>query len=266
MVSLTKLIQRDGKESLQGSESAQYYQCQNNLNIYDSPQLKDLATQAATDRQLRILPLPLDSQGQLQCPAIPVCVYEDDYPGWLALDDIDHLQPLEAPKPVPTWTVGNIRDRLPKIIAYMKTAMAQPNEYLWGGVIGPHYDCSGLMQAAFRSEGIWLPRDAYQQEGFLQPVSLEQLEVGDFIFFGPKERANHVALYLGDGHYIHSSGRSMGRNGIGIDQVPLDGAVLEDPISHAYAQIIHGAGRAIASYQPTGTPIKPIDAKVIPMT
>ena len=266
MVSLTKLIQGNGSASSQGSELTQYYQCQTGLDIYDSPQLKDLATQAVTDRQLRILPLPLDSQGQLQYPAIPVCIYEDDYPGWLALDDIDHLQPIEAPNPVPTWTTGDIRDRIPQIVAYMKHAMAQPNEYRWGGVIGPNYDCSGLMQAAFRSEGIWLPRDAYQHEAFIQPISLDQLDVGDFIFFGPKERANHVALYLGDDRYIHSSGKTMGRNGIGIDWLPQDGATLDDPISHAYAQLIHGAGRAIASYQPTGTPIKPIDAKVIPMT
>ncbi|NEP46969.1 MAG: C40 family peptidase, partial [Okeania sp. SIO2H7] len=241
-------------------------QCQNGLNIYDSPQLKDLATQAAANRQLRILPLPLDSQGQLQYPAIPVCIYEDDYPGWLALDDIEQLQPVDAPKPVPTWTAKDIRDRIPKIIAYMKNAMAQPNEYLWGGVIGPNYDCSGLMQAAFRSEGIWLPRDAYQQEAFLQAVPLEALEIGDFIFFGPKERANHVALYLGGSRYIHSSGKTMGRNGIGIDRLPKDGKILADSISQAYAQIIHGAGRAIASYHPTGTPIKPLDANVSPMS
>lgn len=266
MVSLTELIQRYRAESPQGRELASYYQCQGDLNIYDSPQIKNLATQAATGRQLRILPLPLDGDGQLLYSGIPVCLYEDDYPGWLALDDLKIIRTVATLQPVPIWTAEEIRDRIPPIIAYMKAAMAQPNEYLWGGVIGPNFDCSGLMQAAFRSEGIWLPRDAYQQEAFLHPVPLDQLEIGDFIFFGPKERANHVALYLGDGRYIHSSGKTMGRNGIGIDQIPLKDIALEDPISHAYAQIIHGAGRAIASYPPTGNPIKPLDANVIPMS
>ncbi|MEM9216761.1 MAG: C40 family peptidase [Cyanobacteria bacterium P01_F01_bin.150] len=309
-------IGSSGQISGSASTPEQYYQCQRHIDIYDSPQLKNLATQAAKDRQLRILPFvfnPLDDPlanppadkspkqvpstssdpvsvrpSQLQTyvanGAIPVCLYEDDYPGWLALDDLEFLQPIDRPALVPTWTAAEIGDRLPQIITYLKTAMAQPNEYLWGGVIGPNYDCSGLMQAAFRSQGIWLPRDAYQQEAFIQPVELSDLAMGDLIFFGPKERANHVALYLGDRHYIHSSGKTMGRNGIGIDSVPdnlphtlsinifatsnsppIKTTELADPISQAYAKIIHGAGRVIASYQPQGTPIKSIDSNVIPM-
>ena len=292
MVSLTELIQRHTVDTQQGSQHTQiyYYQCQQDVNIYDSPQLKDLATQAATARQLRILSLPLDAQGQLQHPlphpAIPVCLYEDDYPGWLALDDLSTLRAIDYPSPIPTLDAEEIRDRIPQIITYMTTAMAQPNEYLWGGVIGPNYDCSGLMQAAFRSQGIWLPRDGYQQEAFVQPVDLNALEMGDLIFFGPKERANHVALYLGESRqngnaerrYIHSSGKSMGRNGIGIDRLPpsqpanpsntppLETDALDDPISQAYANIVHGAGRVIASYHPRGIPIKSLDETVIPMT
>ena len=291
------LAQTSGQMPSQASSATQYYQCQQNVNLYDSPQLQSLATQAATDRQLRILPLPLDADGQLQSDvsdysAIPVCLYEDDYPGWLALDDVAALEPIDGPHTVPIWTAAEIRDRIPEIITYMTTAMAQPNEYLWGGVIGPNYDCSGLMQAAFRSQGIWLPRDAYQQEAFIQSIELDALEVGDLIFFGPKERANHVALYLGnalqDGtvehRYIHSSGKSIGRNGIGIDILPLaffsdlpspPSSSLDswdntpekaDAISQAYAELVHGVGRVVTSYHPQGTPIKPLDAKVIPMT
>lgn len=285
MVSLSELIQRYGVKPSQDLESSQipekdlaklgvgenianiqYYQCQSDVDIYDSPELKALATQAATHRQLRILPFSLDAQGHLPHSAIPVCLYEDDYPGWLALDDLNTLQPVDAPYTIPLWTAQDIRDRIPIIITYMKAAMAQPNEYRWGGVVGPHYDCSGLMQAAFRSVGIWLPRDGYQQEAFIQTVSLDALEVGDLIFFGPKERANHVALYLGDRHYIHSSGKTMGRNGIGIDQISVDGHGLEDPISQAYQSLIHGAGRVVKSYQPQGIPIKPIDATVVYMS
>ena len=150
--------------------------------------------------------------------------------------------------------------------------MALHNDFRCGGVVGPNYDCSVLLQAAFRSVGILLPRDAYQQEGFIQPVPLDALEIGDLIFFGPKERANHVALYLGDRHYIHSSGKTMGRNGIGIDQISpgygleSDDHPLEDAISQAYQELIHGAGRVVKSYQPRGIPIKPIDAAIVYMS
>ena len=97
--------------------------------------------------------------------------------------------------------------------------MQQPNYYLWGGTVAPNYDCSGLMQAAFKSVGVWLPRDAYQQEAFTQSISFEELLAGDLVFFGSDEKATHVGLYLGEGCYIHSSGQKQGRNGIGIDKL-----------------------------------------------
>ena len=270
MVSQAELIQRYGMDA-----SCEYC-CHGNINLYDSPDLKTLTTQAVTSRQLRILALPSENQahddaaGQHHSehrftePAIAVCLCEDDYPGWLAVEDLDLIHPAEHRYRAPTWTADDIRDRIPAVITYMKTAMAHPNHYLWGGALGPNYDCSGLVQAAFLSVGIWLPRDAYQQEAFTQAIALDQLEPGDLIFFGPKERANHVALYLGspDALYIHSSGKDMGRNGIGIDVLSPDG----DTISQAYYAQVHGAGRVLSSYQPTGTPIKSLEAQpVAPM-
>ncbi|MFO0173096.1 MAG: C40 family peptidase, partial [Aphanizomenon sp.] len=118
------------------------------------------------------------------------------------------------------------------------------NYYLWGGTVAPNYDCSGLMQAAFKSVCIWLPRDAYQQEAFTQPVDITELQLGDLIFFGTPHKATHVGLYLGDGYYIHSSGKDQGRNGIGIDQLSEQG----DKVSLAYYQQLRGAGRVVNSY------------------
>jgi cell wall-associated NlpC family hydrolase len=100
------------------------------------------------------------------------------------------------------------------------------------------------MQAAFQSVGVWLPRDAYQQEAFTQGIDINELQPGDLIFFGTPQKATHVGLYLGDGYYIHSSGKEQGRNGIGIDQLSDQG----DKVSQAYYQQLRGAGRVIKSY------------------
>ncbi|HEY9859319.1 MAG TPA: C40 family peptidase, partial [Candidatus Obscuribacterales bacterium] len=118
--------------------------------------------------------------------------------------------------------------------------------YLWGGTVGPNYDCSGLMQAAFASVGIQLPRDAYQQEAFTQAIAVTDLQLGDLVFFGSPEKATHVGLYVGDHSYIHSSGKDQGRNGINIDRLSEQG----DVVSQAYYRQLRGAGRVIASYQP----------------
>jgi hypothetical protein len=177
--------------------------------------------------------------------AVAVRLREDNYPGWISPLCLSYLRAAATPYCPVFLTREAIAARLSAVMSFTQAAMDQPNQYLWGGTIGPDYDCSGLMQAAFAAAGVRLPRDSYQQEAFTEPIELEQLQPGDLIFFG-QPRTNHVALYLGKGRYIHSSGRDQGRNGIGIDSI-WD---LTDPISHAYAQTLRGAGRVMASYQP----------------
>lgn len=222
------------------------YQCQANLNLYDSPALESLATQAVAGRQLRVLSLPIDNSGRLTANALQVRLCEDDYPGWLPLEDLDLLDLAETPYRAIGFSAAEISACLPKVIAFAHAAMAQPNIYLWGGTVGPNYDCSGLMQTAFASVGIWIPRDAYQQEAFAQPVAIEATQPGDLIFFGTSQRATHVGLYLDDGFYIHSSGRDQGRNGVGVDVLSEVG----DKVSQTYYRQLRGAGRIVTSYQP----------------
>ena len=223
------------------------YQCLENLNLYDSPKLQSLATQAIAGRQLRLLPLPPQQAGKVQGQAIQVCLCEDNYPGWLPLEDIDLVEAAEAAyEATPMLPASEIQARIPQIIAYAKAAMSQPNVYLWGGTVGANYDCSGLIQAAFMVNGIWLPRDAYQQEAFVQKIPLDLIQPGDLFFFGTPQRATHVALHLGESYYIHSSGKDQGRNGIGIDILSESG----DEVSQAYYQQFRSVGRVVACYSP----------------
>jgi hypothetical protein len=214
------------------------YQCLADLNIYDSPSCQRLATQAATGRHLWVT-------SNYQDCAVEVCLSEDDYPGWLSLSDLSLLQPCTVPYKAKTFSESEIKKRLPEVIAFTQKAMQQPNYYLWGGTVGPNYDCSGLMQAAFASVDLRIPRDAYQQEAFTQPIAITELQPGDLVFFG-SQKATHVGLYLGNGCYIHSSGKDKGRNGIAID--PL--SEQEDEISQSYYQQLRGAGRVVKSYEP----------------
>ncbi|MBD2041812.1 C40 family peptidase [Microcoleus sp. FACHB-672] len=222
------------------------YSCSANLNLYDSPNCDGLATQAAVGRHLRIVSLPADENDKNPATSIKVQLCEDDYPGWLAISDLDWLELVSQLYQANTLSEEEIKQRLPAAIAFTHAAMQISNEYLWGGTLGPNYDCSGLMQAAFSSVGVWLPRDAYQQEAFTQPIAIDDLQPGDLIFFGPAHKATHVALYLGEGNYIHSSGKNQGRNGIGIDILSENG----HEVSQAYYRQLRGAGRIVASYQP----------------
>ncbi|MGD1853133.1 MAG: C40 family peptidase [Leptolyngbyaceae cyanobacterium] len=232
MVTLEELTERWQVDS--GAE----YRCARILNLYKTTTEPGLVTQAAAGRQLKVTKITPDG--------IHVILSEDDYPGWLRPDDSEALTPAETPYRAPTVTRSDVERAIPEVIAFTQAAMAAPNEYLWGGTVAPNYDCSGLMQAAFASAGIPLPRDAYQQEAFTHRLEQDKLRPGDLIFFGTLERITHVALYLENGRYIHSSGKDQGRNSIGIDSI-VD---LSDPVSQTYYRQYRCGGRIMGGYKP----------------
>ncbi|MGB3308898.1 MAG: C40 family peptidase [Nodosilinea sp.] len=220
---------------------SQDYICDEALNLYKTAALEGLVTQAAAGRHLRLGP----AQATKTAWAVTLC--EDDYPGWISAAAGNTLAPADFPYQPVDLDRAAIAPRLPEVIAFAHRAMATPNTYLWGGTVGPNFDCSGLMQTAFASVGIRLPRDSYQQESFSQPIGWGELEPGDLIFFGTPDRTKHVALYLGEGQYIHSSGIDQGRNGIGIDSLEN----LAHPVSAAYHSQLRRAGRVMRNYRPS---------------
>ncbi len=79
--------------------------------------------------------------------------------------------------------------------------------YRWGGT-SPEtgLDCSGLTVAAYRLNGLDLPRAAREQFAAGEPVSPRALQQADLVFFATESRRKptHVGLYLGEGRFIHS--------------------------------------------------------------
>jgi cell wall-associated NlpC family hydrolase/outer membrane murein-binding lipoprotein Lpp len=88
-------------------------------------------------------------------------------------------------------------------------AMAQIGKpYLWGAAGPSAYDCSGLVLAAYRSAGIYLPRVSRAQWYAGQHVGLGELAPGDLVFFAHDVRApstiHHVGMYIGGGAMVEA--------------------------------------------------------------
>ena len=73
--------------------------------------------------------------------------------------------------------------------------------YRWGGASPSGFDCSGLVMYVFSQVGVSLPHSSYSQYGMGSPVSRDQLQPGDLVFF---DGLGHVGIYVGGGSFIHA--------------------------------------------------------------
>jgi cell wall-associated NlpC family hydrolase len=72
------------------------------------------------------------------------------------------------------------------------------------------FDCSGLVRHVFASVLSWeLPRRSEEISGVGQPVARTELQPGDLVFFDTLRRAfSHVAIYIGEGRFVHAPARN----------------------------------------------------------
>lgn len=109
---------------------------------------------------------------------------------------------------------ASVRQDAASILRTAKTLTGVP--YLWGGMSSKGVDCSGFVRTVFFMHNLILPRDASQQAYVGQHIDIasdfSNLQPGDLIFFGrkatteKKESVSHVAIYIGNKKFIHSSG------------------------------------------------------------
>jgi cell wall-associated NlpC family hydrolase len=100
-------------------------------------------------------------------------------------------------------------DKAELVAAVVSTAtLAMGTPYQWGGTGGQGFDCSGLIQYAYRAHGIQLPRTSRDQAlvGVAVDKRLDALAPGDILTFSNSGgHVTHVALYVGEGKIIHSA-------------------------------------------------------------
>jgi len=124
-------------------------------------------------------------------------------------------------------TAGN--NERGRVVHYAREMMDKGYKY---GADTPEegFDCSGLVQFAYKNAGIKIPRTVAEQFAASERIELQKAREGDLVFFttyasGP----THVGIYTGGGRFIHAP--SEGRR------------IREDDISKNYwKKVYYGAG------------------------
>ncbi|MFD4788664.1 C40 family peptidase [Streptomyces sp. NPDC058459] len=94
------------------------------------------------------------------------------------------------------------------IVSFVKS---QVGKAYVSGATGPSaYDCSGLVQTAFKQVGISLPRVSQDQSTAGTQVSLNSLQPGDILYWGSAGSAYHVGVYVGGGMFVGAQNPSTG--------------------------------------------------------
>ncbi|WP_459550035.1 C40 family peptidase [Nocardia sp. X0981] len=73
--------------------------------------------------------------------------------------------------------------------------------YSWGAAGPYNFDCSGLVQWAYKQAGIKLPRTSFEQSHVGAPVAFQNLKPGDIVI---TNGGGHVGMYAGDGLLLNA--------------------------------------------------------------
>nr|WP_245548412.1 NlpC/P60 family protein [Gordonia araii] len=93
----------------------------------------------------------------------------------------------------------------PAAMAALNVAITQVGKpYKWGGTGPNSWDCSGLLQWAFGTVGVRIPRVSQQQARAGKAIPMSALAPGDVIVF--YRNASHIGIYAGFGQVFHAGG------------------------------------------------------------
>ena len=97
-------------------------------------------------------------------------------------------------------------------VAFAYAQLGKP--YVWGATGPDSYDCSGLVQAAWASAGVSIPRTTYEQWAALPHIASSSIEPGDLLYYAGE---GHVAMYVGGGYIIDAP-----QTGLDVEKIPMD--------------------------------------------
>ncbi len=131
-------------------------------------------------------------------------VEQQDIKSRMAVSGARLAEDMEKLSESPELESLGMKDRL---ILFAKKMLNIP--YRFGGSTFMGIDCSGYVQKVFGFLDVTLPRTAREQFHIGEPVSREDLSMGDLVFFRTYASfPSHVGIYLGNNLFIHASSKN----------------------------------------------------------
>ncbi len=129
-----------------------------------------------------------------------------------------------GPADGPAETPGRAAGAGPRAAAIALDQVGRP--YLYGGGSPSGFDCSGLVQYAYRLAGRVLPRTTQQLWSTLSPVARKDIRIGDVLFFSVEGKMGHVGVYLGDERFVHAPATGRMVSVASLDSPYYDAALI----------------------------------------
>jgi uncharacterized protein YycO len=110
--------------------------------------------------------------------------------------------------------IASIEYEINSVIRYTTQRVLEP--YSWGGSYKwDKYDCSSLVQGAYASIGITIPRTANAQYNTLKyAVKVKDIKAGDLVYYLTNKRrklpVTHVTMYIGKGKMVEAKSKKRG--------------------------------------------------------
>ncbi|MED3202228.1 C40 family peptidase [Bacillus toyonensis] len=135
--------------------------------------------------------------------------------GFASADEIDSVsQKGNTIQSMSASTIKSITaSQFSKVYAEMKKYEGKPYKY-GGNSPKTGFDCSGLMQWGYGTQGIKLPRTAQDQYNKTTRIDRKALQPGDLVFFKGtvpgKSGITHVGMYIGNNKFYNASNSGVG--------------------------------------------------------
>lgn len=205
-------VEEDYSEALLNEYFGVQVQCKSYVNLWSEPTGGIVLSHAANGELLRLLGV---ADGRFK-------VFYDDKVAYLSADYAILLVYDEYQK---TYVSTVCQDLVAEALTWLGTP------YRYGGSSRSGTDCSGFTMALFSRFGCSLIHGAGDQYAQCTPVTSQERDMGDLVFFDWGRGISHVGIYLGGGTFIHSSTSS--------------GVIISSLYESYYANGYVGAGRIL---------------------